>query len=158
MTPLNQRWAKTPVGHADDNPQQRQPKTTTGAGWRRPPRTTQAGGALLGGHRQRSDRHVHASLGLAGELHVPIDQRKDRVVPAKADMLARLPLGAALTQDDVAGNHALAARLLDAEAPAFRIAPVARRAAGFLVCHDPLLLRGDPWLGGRGKIFEGFAG
>jgi hypothetical protein len=40
------------------------------------------------------------------------------VVGSHADAVARVPLGATLTHDDVARDHALAARLLDAEAPA----------------------------------------
>ena len=44
----------------------------------------------------------------------------------QADIAARLHLGAALADDDVAGDDRLAARLLQAEAPAFGIAAVAR--------------------------------
>src|SRR5580658_2596731 len=144
---------QTAVGQTSDGPRRRQAGAAAAHndnGGRLAPTPAEkpyGRGALLGGHRQRSDRHVHASLGPTGELHVAIHQRKDRVIAAQADMLARLPLRAALAEDDVAGNHALTARLLDPEAPAFRVAPVARGAACLFVCHDPLLLRGDPWLG-----------
>src|SRR4051812_34952124 len=61
------------------------------------------------------------------------------MVLAQADIVARVPLGAALAHDDVAGAHGLAAELLDAEALAFTVAAVAGRAACFLMCHVELL-------------------
>src|SRR5690606_3614910 len=51
------------------------------------------------------------------------------------DIGAGMPLGAALTNDDVARNDGFAAELLHAEALGFRIATVARRTASFLMCH-----------------------
>src|SRR5262245_54337764 len=51
-------------------------------------------------------------------------------------MIDRAPLA----QDDVAGNDALAAEALEAQAPPRGIAAVARTAAGFLMCHGALLL------------------
>ena len=53
------------------------------------------------------------------------DQGINRIVLAHADIFAGLPLGAALTDDDVAGDHMFAAELLDAEPFAGCIAPVA---------------------------------
>src|SRR5262245_18622344 len=46
-----------------------------------------------------------------------------------------MPLGAALTRQNVAGEHMLAAVAFDAEPPARRVAAVARGAACLLVCH-----------------------
>src|SRR5688500_7498300 len=60
------------------------------------------------------------------------------MVLAHADVRAGVPFGAALTNDDVAGENALIAELLDAETTAGGIAPVARRTACFLVGHDEL--------------------
>ena len=50
---------------------------------------------------------VHADLvglgALVLELHDAVDEGVDRVVRAQADVAARVPLGAALPDDDVAG-------------------------------------------------------
>src|SRR6185437_14465231 len=110
---------------------------------RRPPsRYAQWVPALLRSGRQRSDGHMDFALRAAGELHLAIHQGKDRVVAAEADIGAGVPFGAALADEDVASEHGFAAELFDAEAPAFRVAPVAGLAAGFLVCQGRLLLRG----------------
>src|SRR5690606_24397575 len=69
------------------------------------------------------------------EGHGAAHQRVDGVVGADADAGARMPLGAALADDDIAGNDRLAAELLDAEAAARRVTTVAGRTACFLVCH-----------------------
>src|SRR6185437_2456646 len=101
-------------------------------------------GSLLGfglGHG-----HVGAVTSLGDELHVAGLEREEGVVAAHAYVLARPVFGAALAHDDVAGEHGFAAELLHAEALAGRVAPVARRAAGFLVCHvlTPRTLRLQP--------------
>src|SRR4051794_16276377 len=57
------------------------------------------------------------------------------MVAAHADPVARVELGAALADDDVARDHDLAAEFLDAEPPASAIAAVARGAACLFVCH-----------------------
>ena len=69
------------------------------------------------------------------KVTVPVDDREDRVVAAEADAGARPALGAALADQDVAGDHRLAAELLHAEPPALAVAAVAGRAACLLVCH-----------------------
>src|SRR3954453_607838 len=105
-------------------------------GWDPPPSPAGEGWSwrwLLGGFRHRLHRDVDLAFGLALELHVAIDQGEDRVVAAEADIGAGPDLGPALPDDDVAGEHGLAAVLLDAEAPAGGVAPVARGAACFLV-------------------------
>src|SRR5690606_610192 len=53
---------------------------------------------------------------LGRELDRAIDQREQRVVAAQADARTRVELGAALTDDDVAGLDGLATVHLDAEA------------------------------------------
>src|SRR5215210_6051923 len=68
-----------------------------------------------------------------------VGKRKQGVILAQADVVARVPLGAALTHDDVAGANGLAAELLHAEALALTVAAVAGRAACFLMCHVELL-------------------
>src|SRR5690348_18503442 len=61
------------------------------------------------------------------------------MVLADADVVAGVPLGAALTHDDVAGEDSLSAELLHAGALALTVAAVAGRAACFLMCHVELL-------------------
>src|ERR1043165_7311675 len=76
------------------------------------------------------------------------------MVLAQADVVARVPLGAALTHDDVAREDSFPTELLHAEALALTVAAVAGRAACFLMCHVELLLRS--FLGGalsRRRIF-----
>src|SRR5689334_17283086 len=92
-------------------------------------------GALFGGGRQRRNGDVHAVVCSTLELFLAIDQREYRVIAAKADVVPRLPLGAPLPQDDVAGEHGLTAVFLDAKPSASRVAAVARGAARFFVCH-----------------------
>jgi hypothetical protein len=64
-------------------------------------------------------------LALARNSTRPSAQREQRVVLGQADIGARMPLGAALARDDVAGDHALAAENLQAEALTIGVAPVA---------------------------------
>ena len=54
------------------------------------------------------------------------DLGEQSMVGAHADIKAGMPGGAALTRDNVAGNHALAAIGLDPEALARSITPVSR--------------------------------
>src|SRR5258708_21833237 len=91
------------------------------------------GGLLLGG---RQDGDEGAPLGLVLEGDGALDLGEQRVVAAHADIAARVVGGAALTYEDVAGRHHLAAIALDPEAAAPRVATVAGAAARFLVCHD----------------------
>src|SRR5262245_5023869 len=109
---------------------------------RRPP--------LSGGLRcLRSSRRLRRRSGLGGrvdadlvlravlvlEFHNAVDEGVDGVVRAKADVVAGMPLRAALADDDVAGDHALTAVLLDAAVLGIRIAAVARGADAFLMSH-----------------------
>ena len=49
------------------------------------------------------------------ELHAAVGQREQGVILAHADVLARVEVGATLTNDDVAGDDGFAAELLDAD-------------------------------------------
>jgi hypothetical protein len=60
---------------------------------------------------------------------------EERMVGAHADVGAGVKFGAALADDDIAADYALAAEFLHAEAAAVGVAPIARRAARFLVSH-----------------------
>src|ERR1700722_5978113 len=88
------------------------------------------------GLRHRLHRYVNPASALGAELDASVHQREQRVVLAEADIAARMPLGAALARQDVAGYHAFAAEGLDPEALAVGIAAVARGAACFLMSHD----------------------
>src|SRR5690606_41050534 len=57
------------------------------------------------------------------------------MVLAHADVDARVPLGTALTNEDVAWNDGFAAELLHAKALRLGIATVTRATASFFVCH-----------------------
>src|ERR1700691_2038814 len=74
---------------------------------------------LFGGGRRRCGEGGHGDLntpfGAMLELHMAVDQREDGVILPEADIAARLHLGTALADDDVAGDDCFAAELLDAE-------------------------------------------
>src|SRR6185295_2466786 len=80
------------------------------------------------------------------ERDLAVGKRKEGMVLAQADVVARVPLGAALAHDDVAGEDIFPTELLHAEALALTVAAVAGRAACFFMCHVELLLRS--FLGG----------
>src|SRR3954447_24551742 len=82
---------------------------------------------------------VFAAKLAVAERDLAVGKRKKSMILAQADVVARVPLGAALTHDDVAGANTLAAELLHAEALALTVAAVAGRAACFLMCHVELL-------------------
>src|SRR5215831_10082061 len=69
-------------------------------------------------------RDVDAAFALGREFDVALAKREQRVIGPHADTVARMPLGAALAHDDIAGDDALAAGLLHAEAAPGRVAAV----------------------------------
>src|SRR5215470_17451235 len=86
----------------------------------------------------RYDGDVGAAPGFGAVRHATVNQCKQRVISAQADVLARVPFGSVLSHDDIAGTTRLAAEQLDAEALARGIAAVARGSAWFLMRHDGL--------------------
>src|SRR6185369_16336197 len=96
---------------------------------------------LLGSHlgrvlgRRRVDVHLDLAARAGAEGNHAVRGGEQGVVAADADVGAGVHLGAALADQDVAGQYLLAAEALHAEALAVRIAAVARRTACFLVCH-----------------------
>src|SRR5262249_26799 len=84
----------------------------------------------------REYRHDGSLAGSGFEGGSAVDGRKDRMVDAHTHTRAGMPFGAALANNDVAGEHSFAAELLDAETTASGIATVLGRAACFLVCHS----------------------
>src|SRR5262245_26552754 len=75
--------------------------------------------------RHRQNRYEHPALGFGTELDATVDEREQRMVLGQAYIGARVPLGAALTRDDVAGEHVLAGKNLHAEPLTVRVAAVA---------------------------------
>src|SRR5450756_1544774 len=69
------------------------------------------------------------------ELHRTWSQREQRVIAAAADVQARVEVGAALANDDLAGRHDLTTEALHAETLSVRVTTVARGARALLVCH-----------------------
>jgi hypothetical protein len=75
--------------------------------------------------RHRKYRYENAAFGFGTELKLAIDQRKQCVVFAEADVTAGMPLGAALARNNVAREDLLAAENLDPKPLAARVAAVA---------------------------------
>src|SRR5262252_6549865 len=90
-------------------------------------RQTSMKSTVLLGHslRHRQNRYEHPALGFGTELDATVDQREQGMVLGQAYIGARVPLGAALACDDVAGEHVLAAENLQAEPLTVRVAAVA---------------------------------
>src|SRR4051812_29069083 len=65
--------------------------------------------------RHRKDGYVGAAFGFGIERDATIDLGEEGVVLADSDILAGVPLGAALARDNVAGQTGLPAKQLDAE-------------------------------------------
>src|SRR5665213_479349 len=82
---------------------------------------------LLGrGFRHRYYRHESAAVGFCTKLDMAFDLGKQGMIGAHADIKAGMPGGAALTGNDVARDHVLAAEGLDPEPLARRIPTVSR--------------------------------
>src|SRR5688500_20156455 len=87
------------------------------------------------------DAHERVLLdALLPELHTARDLRKQRVVGARAHIVAGPIDRAALAHEDVAGQHLLAAVLLDAEPLRLGFAAVLGTAACLFLCHDEFSL------------------
>jgi hypothetical protein len=56
-----------------------------------------------------------AGAALVFKLDDSIDQREQRIILTAADIVAGFPLSATLARDDVAAEHSLTAKLLEAE-------------------------------------------
>src|SRR3954469_12085703 len=95
----------------------------------------------LGGRRLAVDDAHDTTATLVTELHCARDQREQRVVATAADVVARVEVGAALADEDLAGVDLLAAVTLDPEPLGVGVTPVARGRRAFLVCHGCALPR-----------------
>ena len=89
--------------------------------------------------RNRHDVHVFATKLAISERDRAVGKSKEGVILAHADVAARVPLRAALTNDDVSGARGLAAEELHAEALALTVATVAAGTACFFMCHEDVL-------------------
>ena len=69
---------------------------------------------------------------LGRKLHFAINQRKQRVILAHADILAGMQPGTTLANNDAAGIDGLTAVDFDAKPFRLRVTAVTRRAAAFL--------------------------
>lgn len=85
--------------------------------------------------------NVDAAL-LLVEANLTFYERVNRVITANSDVLAAVPLGTALANDDVARNHEFTAELLYAEALALTVASVLDGSLTFLVSHKRECLKG----------------
>jgi len=88
----------------------------------------------------RFDRNnAHGAGGLA-EFHFAVAKSKEREIAAAADVFARMELGAALTDDDVAGENEFAAILFNTQILRIAVATVTAAGLTFLMCHDKIPL------------------
>ena len=90
--------------------------------------------------RPAKTEHSDAADDLVYRNHVnaAIDQSEQGVIAADADALTRMDVGAALTDQDVAGQNELTVAALDAEALGLGITTVLGRTYAFLMCHCDL--------------------
>src|SRR5690606_17943734 len=93
------------------------------------------GPAGLFGGLGRVDGNEDLRIRTGAERHGAVHECVNGVILAQADAGAGVPLGAALADDDVAGDDSFATELLHAETTASGITTVAGCAACFLVCH-----------------------
>ena len=75
---------------------------------------------------QRINADELAGATFVFKLDDAVDQGKQRIVFAAADVIAGFPLRAALTRDDVAAEHSLTAKFFQAETLRLRVATVTR--------------------------------
>ena len=76
-----------------------------------------------------------AAAAAGAELDLARDQREQGVVAAATDAVARVEVGAALADDDLAGVDQLAAEALHAQPLGVGVPTVAGRGRALLVCH-----------------------
>jgi len=96
--------------------------------------------AMSGALRRNRFRGDHADVTAVQaaalfESNLAIRSREQRVIAAEADVFARVKLGAALPNENVARPYHLTTELLQPEALGVGITAVAGAAACFLVCN-----------------------
>ena len=91
--------------------------------------------ALFCSFRERSDRDEFLAAALCGEFDFTFDEGKECVIAAHAYIFTWIGLCSALTDQNVAWNHVLAAILLDAEI--LRILNRVRSWMNRLISYEP---------------------
>ena len=81
------------------------------------------------------DRAALAVAAHALEVNAAIDESKQRVIAADAHALTRMDVGAALTNQDVAGQNKLTVAALYAQTLGLGITAVLGRTYAFFMCH-----------------------
>jgi hypothetical protein len=110
---------------------------------------------------KRFYRNVGFVVSLLLEVHYAVNQGKQGVILADAYVGSGVVLGAALANDDVAGNGALTSKDLHAEAFAVGFPTVFGTTYSFFMCHDNVNLSTLGLLSGGGffgLFFSGFFG
>ena len=79
---------------------------------------------------------MNETIGFGFERDATFSQSEQRMILADADILAGVPLGAALTRENIARYGHLAAEQLHAKALPGRVTAVPGRSACFLVSHN----------------------
>ena len=92
--------------------------------------------AVSGRDRRNAD---NLTIALAAKLNRTRTQGKQGVILATADAVARVEVGAALTNEDLTSVNQLAAVALHAEALRVRVATVTGGTKALLMCHQVLL-------------------
>jgi len=72
---------------------------------------------------------------VAVETHVALYKRVDGVVATETDVVAGMPLGPTLAQNDVAGNNGFTTKLLNAATLTSAVATVLNASLSFLMSH-----------------------
>src|SRR5205823_1835549 len=94
-----------------------------------------ASGAQVRGELLRNDDVDEVAAAARAELHHAVGLGEQRVVAAEADVEARVPLRAALADDDRPRGDGLTAVALDPESLRLGVATVARRRGALLLRH-----------------------
>jgi len=76
-------------------------------------------------------------------LDYAVSDGEERVILGTHDVLARMPFRPALANKNIAGLDKFAAEFLDAQSLCIAVAPIARRAHSFFMCHN--CLNRDLW-------------
>lgn len=82
-----------------------------------------------------NDRNFFFAAGNVTELHNAVNQGKQSIVGAAANVLTGMDVGASLSDQNVAGRASLAVSLLNAQTLRLRISAVLGRAHAFFMCE-----------------------
>ena len=85
--------------------------------------------------RKRGHRYVGLVVAFLAERHHAVDQRKERVILADADIVARVVHRTALADEDVARFGNLTAEEFYSKSLTFRFATVLGTTDSFLMCQ-----------------------